>query len=60
MGVAGGEREQGIEILFEEIMAENFPKLVKERDTQVHEAQAVPNKMSPNRPTLSHTETHHN
>ena len=31
------EREQGMENLFEEIMTENFPNLVKEEDTQVQE-----------------------
>ena len=29
----GEEREKGIENLFEEIMAVNFPSLVKEKDT---------------------------
>ena len=32
-------------------MAENFPNLKKEKDIQVQEAQRVPNKMNPNRPT---------
>lgn len=31
----GEEREKGIENVFEEIMAENFPKLRKEADIQV-------------------------
>ena len=30
---------------------ENFPKLVKEIDIRVQEAQQVPNKMNPKRPT---------
>ena len=34
------EREQGIEHLFEEIMTENFPNLLKEKDTQVQEVQS--------------------
>ena len=33
----GEEREKGIENVFEEIMAENFPNLNKETDTQVQE-----------------------
>lgn len=37
-------------MVFEEIMVENFPNL-KETDIQVQEAQRVPNKMNPNRPT---------
>ena len=32
-------------------MAENFPNLKKEIDTQIQEAQRVPNKINPNRPT---------
>ena len=50
----GEESEQGIENLFEEIMTENFPKLVKEKDMQVQEVQRVPNKMNPKRPTPRH------
>ena len=44
----GEEREKGIENVFEEIMAENFPNLKKEIDIQVQEAQRVPNKINPN------------
>ena len=47
-------REQGIENLFEEIMPENFPKLLKEEDTQVQEVQRSPNKMNSKRPTPRH------
>ena len=47
----GEESEQGIENLFEEIMTENYPNLVKEKVTQVQEAQRVPNKLDPKRPT---------
>ena len=32
-------------------MAENFPGLKKETNTQVQEAQMVSNKINPNRPT---------
>ena len=42
----GGESEQRIENLFEEIIAENFHNLVKEKFTQVQEAQRVPIKMN--------------
>ena len=35
-------------------MKENFPNLVKEMDTQVQEAQRVPNKMDAKRPTPRH------
>ena len=37
----GEEKEQEIENLFEKIMKENFPSLMKEIDIQVQEAQRV-------------------
>ena len=50
----GEKKEQTIGNLFEKIMKENPPNLVKEIDMQVHEAQRVPNKMEAKRPTLRH------
>ncbi len=50
----GEERSKGIEKVFEEIMTENFPNLKKESDIQVQEAQRVPNRKNPNRPTPRH------
>ena len=50
----GEKKEQEIENLFEKIMKENFPNLVKEIDMQVQEAQRVPNKMDAKRPTPRH------
>ena len=50
----GEEREKRAEILFEEIMAENFPKLEEETDIQIQEAQRVPDKISPKRSTPKH------
>ena len=47
----GEEREQEIGNLFEKIIKENVPDLVKEIDIQVQEAQRVPNKMDAKRPT---------
>ena len=47
----GEEKEQGIAELFENIIKEHFPNLVKEIDMQVQEAQRVPNKMDAKRPT---------
>ena len=35
-------------------MPENFPNLKKEKDIQVQEAQKVPNKINPKRPTPRH------
>ena len=55
-GARGEEGEEEIENLFEKIMKENFPNLVKEVDIQVQEAQRVPNKMN----LEDHTKTHHN
>ena len=46
IGVPGEEKEQEIGNLFEKMMKENSPNLVKEIDMQVQEAQRVPNKMA--------------
>ena len=35
-------------------MTENFPNLVKEIDTQVQEAQKIPNKLDPKKTTPRH------
>ena len=45
-----GEEEQEIENLFEKIIKENFPNLVKEIDIQVQEAQRVPSNCTQRRP----------
>ena len=51
----GEEEEQNIENLFEQIMKENFPNLVKKIDFQeVQEAQRVPKKLDPRRNTPRH------
>ena len=51
----GKEEEQEIENLFEQIMKENFPNLVKEIDLQeVQETQRVPKKLDPRRNTPRH------
>ena len=50
----GEEKEQEIRNLFEKIIKENFPNLVKEIDMQVQEAQRVPNKMDAKSPTPRH------
>ena len=46
--------EQGIENLFEKVMMENFPNLMREKVTQIQETQRVPNKRNPKRPTPRH------
>ena len=48
------EKEQEIGNLFEKIMKENFPNLVKEIEMQLQEAQRAPNKMSAKRTTARH------
>ena len=51
----GEEEEQEMENLFEQIMKENFPSLVKEIDfEEVQEAQRVPKKLDPRRNTPRH------
>ena len=50
----GEQEEQEIENLFEKIMTENFPILVKEIDIQVQEAQKVLNKLEPKMNTPRH------
>ena len=51
----GGEEEQEIESLFEEVMKENFPNLAKEIDFQeVQEAQRVPKNLDPRKHTPRH------
>ena len=50
------EEEQEIENLFEKIMKENFPNLVKELDIQVQEAQSSKQVG----PKEVHSKTHHN
>ena len=52
----GEEEEQGIENLFEKIMMENFPNLMREKFTEIQESQ------SPNHeePKEAHFNTHQN
>ena len=48
------EEEQGIENLFEKVMMENFPNLMREKVTQIQETQRVPSQRNPERPTARH------
>ena len=51
----GEEEEQETENLFEQIVKENFPNLLKKIDFQeVQEAQRVPKKLDPRRNTPKH------
>ena len=55
IGIPEGEEEgQGIENLFEEVMMENFPNLMREKVTQIQETQGVPIKRNPKMPTSRH------
>ena len=48
------KKSKKLKNLFEKIMKENFPNLMKEIDIQVQEAQRVPNKLYPKRTTPRH------
>ena len=50
MGISEGIEEQGIENLFEKVMMENFPNLMREKVTQIKKHR-VPSKRNPNRNT---------
>ena len=50
----GGEEEQGIENLFEKVMMESFPNLMREKVMQIQETQRVPIKRNPKRPSERH------
>ena len=50
----GEEKEQEIGNLFEKMVKENFPHLVKETDMQDQEAQRIPKKMDAKRNTPRH------
>ena len=54
IGIPAGEEEQGIENLFEKVMMENFPNLMRQKVTQIQETQRVPTKRNPKRPTSRH------
>ena len=48
------DKKTGHEKIPEEIIVENFPKMVKEIDTQVQETQRVPNRINPRKNTPRH------
>ena len=53
IGIPEGE-EHSVENLFEKVMMENFPNLMREKVTQIQETQRVPIKRNPKRPTSRH------
>ena len=52
--VPGEERKKGPEKIFEEIIAENFPNMGKEINSEVQAAQRVPARINPKRNTPRH------
>ena len=50
----GEENENGTEILFKEVIAENFPNLGKELEIQVTEVNRSPNHINVKRPSPRH------
>ena len=55
IGIPEGEKdEKGIEHLFEKVMMENFPNLMREKATQIQETQRVPIKRNQKKPTSRH------
>ena len=52
--MAEKDSEQGIENLFEEIMTETFPILVKENDTKVQKVWRAPNETDLKKPSPRH------
>ena len=50
----GEEEEKEIEKLFEQILKENFPKMVKEVDMQFQDAQRIPKKFDPRKHAPRH------
>ena len=46
----GEEEEHGIQNLFEKVMTENFPNLMREKVTQIQETQRIPSKRNPKGP----------
>ena len=50
----GVEKERGLEEIFEQIVAENFPNLAKETSICVQEAERTPPKLNHDKPTPRH------
>ena len=50
----GVEKERGLEEIFEQIVAENFPNLAKETSIHVQEAERTPPKLNHDKPTPHH------
>ena len=47
IGVPEEDKNKDHEKILEEVIVENFPKMGKERATQVQETQRIPNRINP-------------
>ena len=56
-GIPEGEEELGIENLFEQVIMENFPNLMREKVTQIQETQRESPKQEEHKQV--HYKTHH-
>ena len=54
IGKPEGEEEQGVANLFEKVMTENFPNLMRVRVMQIHKIHRVRVKMNPKEPIPRH------
>ena len=54
IGISEGMKRARIENLFEKVVKENFPNLIREKSTQVQKALRVSIKRNPKRPTARH------
>ena len=50
----GVEKNRGLEEIFEQIVAENFPNLARETSIRVQEAERTPSKLNQDKPTPRH------
>lgn len=48
------EQREGVERLFEEIIVENFSKLVKDMNTNIQKGQQIASRINSRKPTLKH------
>ena len=49
------EEKEKTEAIFEEVIAENFPKFIKYIKTQIQKAQRIPSSMQQQKPRTRHT-----
>ena len=50
----GVEKDRGLEEIFEQIVAENFPNLAREKSIRVQKAERTPSKLNHDKPTPRH------